>query len=162
MPPRRGDPRNDLQGLPAALCGREPAPLRREGAPRASRRQRDGAGPVEDEDAIVRFGKRVLESLGYRVLAASTPTQALRLAAECTGDLHLLVTDVVMPEMNGRELAQRIQALKPGVRRLYMSGYPADAIAHRAYPGRGRAFHPKALSRAARSPAPCAGSWVER
>jgi two-component system cell cycle sensor histidine kinase/response regulator CckA len=85
---------------------------------------------VEDEQAILSLGQRMLETLGYRVLPASTPGEALRLAAEHRGEIQLLVTDVVMPEMNGRDLAKRLLSLHPGMRRLFMSGYTADVIAH--------------------------------
>ncbi len=86
---------------------------------------------VEDEKAILSLGQTILEGLGYTVLTANTPRQAIRLAGEHPGDIHLLITDVVMPEMNGRELAERLQALRPGITCLYTSGYTADVIAHR-------------------------------
>ena len=61
---------------------------------------------VEDDEAILNLSKMILEKLGYTVLAAHTPVHAIRLVEEHPGDLHLLITDVVMPEMNGRELAE--------------------------------------------------------
>ncbi|MBN1424077.1 PAS domain S-box protein [Candidatus Fermentibacteria bacterium] len=85
---------------------------------------------VEDDGAILRMGARMLEGLGYRVVTAGTPWDAIR-QAERAGEIDLLITDVVMPEMNGRELARRIGGMKPGLRCLYMSGYTADVIAHR-------------------------------
>ncbi len=85
---------------------------------------------VEDEPALLEMGKAMLERLGYRVLAAHTPGEALKLARENAGEIQLLMTDVVMPEMNGRELAKRLLALYPEIRRLFMSGYTADALAH--------------------------------
>ncbi len=85
---------------------------------------------VEDEPSLLRIGKRTLEDLGYTLLAASTPGEAIRLAQEHPGPIHLLLTDVVMPEMNGRELAKRLLSLYPGLKRLFMSGYTADVIAH--------------------------------
>jgi signal transduction histidine kinase/CheY-like chemotaxis protein len=84
---------------------------------------------VEDEAAILRLGRTMLERLGYEVLAAATPGEALRLAEQHAGRIDLLVTDVVMPEMNGRRLAERIGALVPDLKCLYMSGYTADVIA---------------------------------
>ena len=72
----------------------------------------------------------ILEKLGYTVLAAQTPVQALHLVDEHPGELHLLITDVVMPEMNGRELAEKLGAIRPNLKCLYMSGYTADVIAH--------------------------------
>jgi PAS domain S-box-containing protein len=83
---------------------------------------------VEDEAAILALGAAMLTQLGYVVLAAGTPGDALRLAHEHQGDIDLLLTDVVMPEMNGRDLAMRVTAVKPAVRRLFMSGYTADII----------------------------------
>ena len=73
--------------------------------------------------------KRVLEHLGYRVLASTTPRDALRLAAEEGGHIDLLMTDVIMPEMNGRDLAERVLRAWPGIRCLFTSGYTADLIA---------------------------------
>jgi CheY-like chemotaxis protein len=84
---------------------------------------------VEDEPAILRLAKRTLESLGYRVLAALTPGEAIRAAEAFGGEIDLLLTDVVMPEMMGRELAERLQVRYPQIRRLFMSGYTADVIA---------------------------------
>jgi PAS domain S-box-containing protein len=86
---------------------------------------------VEDEPSVLTLGQRVLEGLGYRVLAAATPHAAVELAEQHRGEIDLLVTDVVMPEMNGRDLAQRVAEICPGVRCLYMSGYTADVIAPR-------------------------------
>ncbi len=86
---------------------------------------------VEDDEAILNLSKMILENLGYTVLAAKAPGQAMHLVEDHPGDIHLLITDVVMPEMNGRELAERLGAIRPNVKCLYMSGYTADLIAHR-------------------------------
>jgi len=86
---------------------------------------------VEDEDAVRTFAREILKGLGYRVLEASQPQKAISKCAQYARDIHLLLTDVVMPDMNGKELYGRISALKPGVKVLYMSGYMADAVAHR-------------------------------
>lgn len=85
---------------------------------------------VEDEPAILQLYKRILERLNYRVLTANTPNEALAIAEAYSEEIHLLITDVVMPEMNGRELAQRLQLLYPNLRRLFMSGYTSNIIAH--------------------------------
>lgn len=85
---------------------------------------------VEDEPAILDIGKQLLEMKGYRVLSAGTPGEAIRLAEEHIGEIHLLLTDVVMPEMNGRELARKLLSLYPGLKCLFMSGYTANVIAH--------------------------------
>jgi signal transduction histidine kinase len=83
---------------------------------------------VEDEAAIRSLGRAMLETLGYTVLVAGTPAEALRLAETHPGEIQLLLTDVVLPEMNGRELAARIQALRPTVRCLFMSGYSTSVV----------------------------------
>ncbi|OKY74366.1 MAG: hypothetical protein BM485_13970 [Desulfobulbaceae bacterium DB1] len=85
---------------------------------------------VEDEPSVMEFCRRLLTSLGYTVLSAATPGDAMRLAAEHADSIHLLITDVIMPEMNGQDLAKRLQALVPGMKCLFMSGYTADFIAH--------------------------------
>jgi len=84
---------------------------------------------VEDEHLILNMGRMMLEHLGYVVLTASTPGEAIGLAREYSGKIHLLVTDVVMPEMNGRELAETLCRFYPDIKRLFMSGYTADVIA---------------------------------
>ena len=85
---------------------------------------------VEDEPAILRIVSKTLEGLGYTLLTASTPAEAIRHAKEHNGKIDLLITDVVMPEMNGRELSNHLLQLHPGLKRLYMSGYTADVMAH--------------------------------
>lgn len=85
---------------------------------------------VEDEPAILDMTSMMLKRQGYTVLTACTPGEAIRLAEEHTGEIHLLMTDVIMPEMNGRELAKCILSFHPKVRRLFMSGYTANVIAH--------------------------------
>jgi CheY-like chemotaxis protein len=85
---------------------------------------------VEDEPAILNITTIILSKKGYNVLAAETPGKALQLAREHTGVIHLLMTDVVMPEMNGRDLAKNMLSIYPGMKRLFMSGYTADVIAH--------------------------------
>ena len=84
---------------------------------------------VEDEPAILKLAKRMLERLGYRVLAAASPGQAFRLAEDYSGEIDLLITDVIMPDMNGWDLAERLLSLYPGLKRLFMSGYTADTLA---------------------------------
>ena len=84
---------------------------------------------VEDEPALLDLTRGMLEDLGYCVITAATPHEAMRAAKERGNEIHLLLTDVVMPEMNGRDLACAIQPLCPHARCLFMSGYTADAIA---------------------------------
>ena len=85
---------------------------------------------VEDEPSILRMTRIMLERNGYKVLAAGTPGEAISLAREHSGQIHLLMTDVVMPEMNGRDLAKNLLLLYPNLKRLFMSGYTANVIAH--------------------------------
>ncbi|MEE9910541.1 MAG: PAS domain S-box protein [Deltaproteobacteria bacterium] len=85
---------------------------------------------VEDEPAILELTTIMLEGLGYAVLPAGRPGEAIRLAREHAGTIHLLITDVVMPEMNGRDLAKNLLSVYPDIKRLFMSGYTADVIAH--------------------------------
>jgi len=84
---------------------------------------------VEDEKAILNLGRQFIESLGYKVLPANSPAEAMRQAEGYEGAIQLLVTDVVMPEMNGKDLAERLRQRFPGLRCLFMSGYSADIIA---------------------------------
>jgi len=85
---------------------------------------------VEDDPSILEMTTRMLEKHGYTVLSANVPGAAIRLALERSGEIHLLMTDVVMPEMNGRDLAKNLLSLYPHLKRLFMSGYTADVIAH--------------------------------
>ncbi len=85
---------------------------------------------VEDEPAILQMTTKVLETKGYKVLAVSTPHAAIRLAREHSGEISLLLTDVVMPEMTGQELSKHLQSLYPQLKRLFMSGYTAEMIEH--------------------------------
>ncbi|HEX5003779.1 MAG TPA: PAS domain S-box protein [Gemmatimonadales bacterium] len=88
---------------------------------------RGGAGTillVEDEEAVRRLGKRILEQEGYAVLAAEHAADALAIASAHRGPIHLLVTDVVMPGRSGVELARDLQQLRPGIPVLFTSGYP--------------------------------------
>jgi len=71
----------------------------------------------------------ILQMQGYTVLPAHTPGEAIRLAREHAGQIQLLITDVIMPEMNGRDLARNLLSLYPNLKRLFMSGYTADVIA---------------------------------
>lgn len=89
----------------------------------------------------------MLERNGYKILAASTPGEAISIAHEHTGKIHLLMTDVVMPEMNGRDLAKNILALHPNLKRLFMSGYTANVIAHHGVLDEGVNFIQKPFSK---------------
>ncbi|MFH0729803.1 MAG: PAS domain S-box protein [Pseudomonadota bacterium] len=102
---------------------------------------------VEDEPSILKMTATILEHLGYTVLAAATPGKAVFLAQTHPGEIHLLMTDVVMPEMNGRDLSERIRTLRPAIRCLFMSGYTADVIAHRGVLDKGVQFIQKPFSK---------------
>jgi PAS domain S-box-containing protein len=83
---------------------------------------------VEDEDALRRVAQRALESAGYRVIAAASGDDAIALGARYADEIQLLLTDVVMPRMNGRTLSEALQQSRPGIGVLYMSGYTDNVI----------------------------------
>lgn len=85
---------------------------------------------VEDEQENLEMTKKMLERLGYHVLAASTPSEAIRLAGEYADDIDLLLTDVIMPEMNGRSLAKKLVSEKPDLKYIFMSGYSGEVFAN--------------------------------
>jgi len=102
---------------------------------------------VEDEPTLLKLSRLMLEKQGYRVLAAGSPGEAIRLAEENAGEIHLLMTDVIMPEMNGHELAMKIIALSPNLKCLFTSGYTANVIARHGVLGEGMNFIQKPFSR---------------
>ena len=95
---------------------------------------------VEDETAVRHLARYVLEAHGYIVLEASHGAEALQIAAEHTGPIDLVVTDVVMPRMNGRELVDRLTPVRPGMKVVYMSGYTDDAVVARGVETAGLTF----------------------
>jgi PAS domain S-box-containing protein len=101
---------------------------------------------VEDEAPLLDITQRMLERRGYKILAASTPGQALQIGREHTGKIDLLITDVVMPEMNGRDLAKGILSIYPQTKCLFMSGFTADVIAHHGVIDEGIFFIQKPFS----------------
>ena len=117
-----GIPRSELAVTPEKIA----APTER-----ATAGGRETLLLVEDEESILRVGQEALRRLGYQVLAAESPARALDVARTHRGPIHLLITDVVLPGMNGRELAQLLSAITPGLKCLFMSGYTADIIATR-------------------------------
>jgi PAS domain S-box-containing protein len=102
---------------------------------------------VEDEPTVLQMSKRMLERLGYTVMAAGIPTEAIRLAQEYSGHIHLLATDVIMPEMNGRELSARLLQSRPEMKCLFMSGYTANIIASQGVLKAGESFIQKPFSK---------------
>ncbi|MGQ9552557.1 MAG: PAS domain S-box protein [Anaerolineae bacterium] len=95
---------------------------------------------VEDEPTVRRVAARILREQGYTVLEAANAHEALRLSQEHAGPIHLLLTDVVMPQMGGRELAARLKAVRPETLVLYVSGYTNNAIVHHGVLDEGTAF----------------------
>jgi signal transduction histidine kinase/CheY-like chemotaxis protein len=85
---------------------------------------------VEDEIPILNACTEMLQRLNYHVLYTSSPLKAISIAKEYQGSIDLLITDVIMPEMNGKDLSGKIAELHPGIKHLFMSGYTADIIAH--------------------------------
>ena len=85
---------------------------------------------AEDESMVLQMTKRMLEMQGYKVLTADKPSKAIQMAQEYIDEIHLLLTDVVMPDMNGRDLARKLLSYYPQLKTLFMSGYTANVIAH--------------------------------
>lgn len=102
---------------------------------------------VEDEKSVRITTGLLLQSLGYNVLSAADPDDALRQAAGHSGAIHLLITDVILPGMNGRDLATKLSEMQPGLACLYVSGYTAEVIAHHGILEEGINFLAKPFSR---------------
>ena len=101
---------------------------------------------VEDEPSILDIASTILNELGYIVLTASTPTEAVHLSEMHGNRIDLLITDVVMPEMNGKDLVDQLRSLYPNLRYLFMSGYTADIITDRGVLDEGVHFIQKPFS----------------
>ncbi|MBT7051964.1 MAG: response regulator, partial [Desulfobacula sp.] len=85
---------------------------------------------VEDDLSVLKLAEKMLKGMTYTVLIADTPKGGIRLAKDHPGEIHLLVTDMIMPEMNGLELSKQLKLLYPDLKCIFMSGYTANAIAH--------------------------------
>jgi PAS domain S-box-containing protein len=101
---------------------------------------------VEDEDAVRTLASAILKDNGYYVLEADHGEKALRICREFQGPIHALLTDVVMPQISGRQLAEDVERMRPGIRVLYMSGYNDDVISHHSVLEPGTAFLQKPFS----------------
>lgn len=101
---------------------------------------------VEDEKMLLEFVTTILKEMGYEVLEAETPGNALKIAHEYKNTIHLLLTDVVMPEMNGREVREAVVNLYPDIKTIYMSGYTADVMALKGIIDEGTAYLQKPFS----------------
>jgi CheY-like chemotaxis protein len=110
---------------------------------------------VEDEDAVRALAREVLRRHGYIVLEARHGVDAVRVAERHGDDIHLMVTDVVMPHMSGRDLAERLSSVRPKMKVLFMSGYTDHAVMHRDLtPGSAfiqKPFTPEAFARKVRT-----------
>jgi PAS domain S-box-containing protein len=101
---------------------------------------------VEDDDSLRKLTRTILKQKGYKILEAENGEDALRVSKEHEGPIDLLITDVVMPKMSGKETAERLQPLHPQMKVIYMSGYTDDAIVHRGVLARGLNFLDKPFS----------------
>ncbi len=101
---------------------------------------------VEDDGGILNLSRTMLEKMGYVVLTANSTGEAMRLAEAHAGNIRMLLTDVVMPEMNGHDLAEKLMKLNPNLTVLFMSGYTANVIAHRGVLDKGVSFIQKPFS----------------
>jgi CheY-like chemotaxis protein len=119
---------------------------------------------VEDEGVVLRFAVRVLKDVGYTVLEAAHGVEAIELVERHPGPVHLLFTDLVMPRVSGRALAEALRRRRPGLRVLFTSGYPVDAFSGRMPGDHGsiltKPYNPSSLTRRVRevlddSAAPC-------
>jgi CheY-like chemotaxis protein len=95
---------------------------------------------VEDEKEVLKLASRILKEQGYRILEAATGEEALKICKENKGPFHLLLTDVVMPQMSGRQLKERLGQVGQGFKVLYMSGYTDNAIVHHGVLEKGTNF----------------------
>ncbi len=130
--------------LPRHAVDITPQPIEREETP--ARPGHETILLVEDEPMLIIMAQSILERQGYTVLPAASPGEAIRLAKEYGGKIHLLITDVVMPDMNGRDLADFLSAVLPEIQCLFMSGYTANVIAHHGVLEEGVHFMQKPFS----------------
>jgi CheY-like chemotaxis protein len=101
---------------------------------------------AEDEESVRRLAQRVLEGAGYTVLVARNGSEAQQISEQHSGQIHLLVTDMVMPMMNGRQLAERLRECRPDLRVLYLSGYTDTTVVRKGLLDGGALFLQKPFS----------------
>jgi DNA-binding NtrC family response regulator len=101
---------------------------------------------VEDEEPILAMIRSILQRNGYEVLTNKSPNDALEMIHNYPHQIHLLITDVVMPEMNGKDLRDKVAGLQPEIKTIFMSGYTANVIAHHGIIDEGLDFLQKPFS----------------
>ena len=101
---------------------------------------------VEDQDSVRAFAVVALKQCGYHVIEASDGNEAITVAQQYPGEIHLLLTDVVMPGINGKDSSERLKAMRRNLKVLFMSGYTADLVAQRGVLDRDIAFLRKPFS----------------
>jgi two-component system cell cycle sensor histidine kinase/response regulator CckA len=101
---------------------------------------------VEDQEDVRRVIRTILESYGYHVVEAKDGAEALRLTEEHPTEIHLLLTDVILPGMNGKALSEHMRVLLPKLRVIFMSGYPEDVISRRGVLEQDVPYLPKPFS----------------
>ncbi|NCB38466.1 MAG: response regulator [Erysipelotrichia bacterium] len=101
---------------------------------------------VEDEPILLELCEKMLNEIGYKVLSAGSSAAAIKMAKERSGEIQLLLTDLIMPDMSGRELAQHLQSIYPEMKSLFMSGYTANSIGSRGILENGVCFIQKPFS----------------
>lgn len=101
---------------------------------------------VEDEPDILKLCKLMLESRGYKVLPTTTPSDAIKIIKQYKGNINLLLTDVIMPEMNGNELSRKLQSIRPDLKTLFMSGHATDIVSNHKMIDTGTHFIQKPFS----------------
>ena len=124
--------------LPRIRCGSEP--LRKEQAPLEAPKGVETVLIVEDDDAVRSLACKILELQGYKILEAKDGEEAMKVSKEYKGPIHLMITDVVMPGISGRELQEQLHPLRPAMKVLYMSGYTDNATAYHKVLDSGVAF----------------------